>query len=173
MRVEALRHLPIETERLRLRALSLDDLDGVARVLTDPEAMRYFPRAFTRDEARGWIERSLGRYASEGTGLFAVERRADAAFLGDTGLVVQRPGGVEDLEVGYHFARDQWGQGYATEAARACVQLALGPLGVQRVVAMVRPENAPSQRVARRLGMRVEKQIVHAGMVHDLYVLEA
>lgn len=171
MRVEALRHLPIETPRLRLRPLRLEDLDAMARLLGDAETMRHLPRPLSAGESREWIERNLQRYQLEGTGLFAVERRDDGAFLGDTGLVVQAPDGVEELEVGYHVLREHWHHGYATEAAGACVSLALGPLGLRRVVALVRPENQPSRRVAERLGMTVERRVVHRQLFHDLFVL--
>ena len=163
-------HLPLLTDRLRLRELREEDLEELTAILGDPAVMRYFPALKYRDDVRAWLGRHLDRYARDGAGLWAVERLEDGAFVGDCGLMVQQPGGVPEVEVGYHFARGAWGRGYATEAARACAQLALGPLALARVVAMVRPENAPSRAVALRLGMRVEKQIQHAGYLHDLFV---
>ena len=165
-------HLPLVTERLVLRPLEERDLDPLSRILGDPLAMRFFPRPRTRDESRVWIARNQERYTVDGHGLWAVERRSDGAFLGDCGLVMQRPEGRPEVEVGYHFAREHWGQGYATEAAGACVRLAFEVLRAPRVIALIRPENLPSARVAGRLGLRPLHQVDHAGQVHDLFVLE-
>jgi RimJ/RimL family protein N-acetyltransferase len=165
-------HLPLVTERLVLRPLRDEDLEPLAAVLGDPVTMRFFPRPRTREETRVWIARNQERYAVDGHGLWAVERRADGAFLGDCGLVMQRPEGVPEVEVGYHFAREHWGQGYATEAAAACVRLAFEVLRVPRVIALVRPENTPSARVAQRLGMHAARRVEHAGLEHDLFVVE-
>ncbi|MBF5045393.1 GNAT family N-acetyltransferase [Aggregicoccus sp. 17bor-14] len=165
-------HLPLVTERLVLRALCEDDLDPLAQLLGDPVAMRYFPRPRTRDESRVWIARNHQRYAVDGCGLWAVERRADGAFLGDCGLVMQRPEGQPEVEVGYHFAPEHWGRGYATEAAAACVRLAFEVLRAPRVIALVHPDNLPSARVAARLGMRPLRRVEHAGLDHDLFVVE-
>jgi RimJ/RimL family protein N-acetyltransferase len=170
--MDLMRHLPLLTERLALRPLREDDLEPLARLLGDPEAMRHFPRPRTREESRVWIARNQERYTVDGHGLWAVERRADGAFLGDCGLVKQRPEGEPEIEVGYHFAREHWGQGYATEAAGACVRLAFEVLRVPRVIALIRPENEASARVARRLGLRPVRRVEHAGMEHDLFALE-
>ncbi len=167
-----MRHLPLVTERLVLRPLEEGDLDPLSRILGDPLAMRFFPRPRTREESRVWIARNQERYTVDGHGLWAVERRSDGAFLGDCGLVMQRPEGRPEVEVGYHFAREHWGQGYATEAAGACIRLAFDVLRVRRVIALIRPDNVPSARVADRLGLRPLHPVDHAGLVHDLYVLE-
>ena len=66
------------------------------------------------------------------------------------------------LEVGYHFRRDHWGHGYATEAARACMEYAFRQLAAEKVVSLILPENLPSRRVAERNGMQVERQVLHS-----------
>jgi RimJ/RimL family protein N-acetyltransferase len=170
--MDLMAHLPLVTERLVLRPLEPGDLEPLSRILGDPLAMRFFPRPRTREESRVWIARNQERYTVDGHGLWAVERRSDGAFLGDCGLVMQRPEGRPEVEVGYHFAPEYWGQGYATEAAGACIRLAFDVLRVPRVIALIRPENLPSARVARRLGLRPLHPVDHAGLVHDLYVLE-
>jgi RimJ/RimL family protein N-acetyltransferase len=170
--MDVMAHLPLVTERLVLRPLREEDVEPLSRVLGDPETMRYFPRPRTREETRVWIARNQERYTVDGHGLWAVERRSDGAFLGDCGLVKQRPEGVPEVEVGYHFAREHWGHGYATEAAGACVRLAFEVLRVPRVIALIRPENTPSARVAGRLGLRPLHRVDHAGLEHDLFVLE-
>jgi len=74
--------------------------------------------------------------------------RSERKLVGDCGLVIQEVDGIEELEVGYHFNRKYWGRGFATEAARACMDYAFERLGRRRVISMIRPDNAPSRRVA-------------------------
>ncbi len=75
------------------------------------------------------------------------------------------------MEVGYHFRRDQWGHGYATEAARACMGLAFHTFGAGKVISLIRPENVPSRRVAERNGMTLERQVMHYGLPHLVYAM--
>lgn len=166
-------HLPIRTERLRLTILDERWLDAVAAMLADPVVMTYFPRPMTRPESEYWLRRNSERYQLHGTALFAVLRETDAGpvFLGDCGLVVRRFGDHTHLELGYHFAAHAWGHGYATEAARACLSLGFVQTSAAEIIALIRPENAPSQRVAQRLGMHVHGAVLHAGLVHDVWHL--
>src|ERR1035438_7655107 len=115
--------LILETERLTLRPLTREDADAIFAVLGDAIAMQHYPRRFTRKDAEEWIERNLRRYAEHGHGLYAVVLKASGEVIGDCGLVTQQIEGRPELEVGYHLRRDQWGHGYATEAARACLEM--------------------------------------------------
>ena len=164
-------HLPIRTERLLLVPLDATWLDGLAAMLADPIVMTYFPRPMTRAESESWLRRNTERYELHGTALFAVlaTRPTGQTFLGDCGLVVRRLGGQIHLELGYHFAAHAWGQGYATEAARACLDLGFAHTTAPEILALIRPENLPSRRVAQRLGMRVRGAVLHAGLVHDVW----
>jgi ribosomal-protein-alanine N-acetyltransferase len=139
------------TDRLTLRELTLDDVDGLFEVLGDPVAMEHYPAPKTRRETRGWIEWAQGSYGRDGFGLWAIERTADGAFIGDCGPMLQPVDGELVPEVGYHLVRREWGHGYATEAAIACRDLVLGPLGFNRVVSIVAPENLRSRRVAEKV----------------------
>jgi RimJ/RimL family protein N-acetyltransferase len=166
-------HLPLRTERLVLVPLDLSHLDPLAAMLADPLVMRHFPRVMTRVESEQWLRRTIDRYRQHGTGLLAVLRDSGGAgpaeFLGDCGLQVRAFGGQTHLELGYHFTRQAWGHGYATEAARACVALGLRQVAVDEVVALIRPENGASQGVARRVGMRPAGAVLHAALVHDIW----
>jgi len=146
----------LATERLRLRKMADDDLDVMAALLGDPEVMRYYPRPKTRDEAQGWIDWNKRNYAEHGFGLWIVETTS-GEFVGDCGLTVQRVDGVDDVEVGYHVRADLQGRGYATEAAAACRDHAAA-LGVRRLIAVIAPENRPSQRVAEKIGLSFERR---------------
>jgi len=162
----------LETERLSLREITADDLDDLLEIWGDPEAMRLFPRTFDHQAMREWIERNQRRYEEHGHGLWAVILRSEQKLVGDCGLAVQEVGGVEELEVGYHFNRKYWGRGYATEAARACMDYAFERLGRHRIISMVRPENAPSRRVAEQNGLRIEKEVFWRGYQHYVYAIE-
>jgi [ribosomal protein S5]-alanine N-acetyltransferase len=139
------------TERLTLRELTLDDADALFGILGDPLAMEHYPAPKTRLETETWIRRALDSYASNGFGLWAVERTADRAFLGDCGPMLQPVEGESVPEIGYHIVRREWGRGYATEAALACREIILGRLGFERVVSIVAPENLASRRVGEKV----------------------
>lgn len=148
----------IETARLLLRPLTPEDEAALATVLSDAETMRWYPRPFTGDEVREWIERQLGRYSSS-TGLLGVVEKQTGRLIGDCGPVWQEVEGRTELEIGYHVSRERWNQGFATEAARVVIDYALENLGVERVVSMIRPENLASRRVAEKNGLTLERMV--------------
>ena len=138
-------------DRLTLRELTLDDAGALFEVLGDPVAMEHYPAPKTRTEVAGWIEWARDSYECHGFGLWAVERTADGAFIGDCGPMLQPVEGRLVPEIGYHVVRREWGRGYATEAAIACRDLVLGLFGFDRVVSIVAPENLASRRVAEKV----------------------
>jgi [ribosomal protein S5]-alanine N-acetyltransferase len=158
----------IETERLVLRPLTLDDEPALAAVLSDAEAMRWYPRAFTQDEVRAWIERQIGRYPG-GSGLLGLVEKQTGRLIGDCGAVWQDVEGRAELEIAYHVNRERWNQGFATEAARAVIDDAFRRFDVERVVSMIRPENAASRRVAEKNGLMVERVVFWRGYDHCVY----
>lgn len=111
----------LETSRLRLRQLALDDVDNLLGIFNDPEAMRYYPGTKGRAETVEWINWNLGSYRDHGFGLWAVIRKDTSEFAGQCGLTLQRNvDGRDEVEIGYSFLRGQWNRGFATEAATAC-----------------------------------------------------
>src|ERR1700733_5431876 len=153
----------IQTARLTLRPLTLADVDAIFAIIGDPIAMQHYPRTFTREDAVEWVERNQKRYENDGFGILAMALKGTIELIGDCGIVRQTVGEEPMLEVGYHLRRDQWGHGYATEAARACMDYAFGELGAAKVVSLIRPENTPSRRVAERNEMQVERRVMHDG----------
>ena len=113
--------LVLETERLRLRRFRREDVNAVFAIIGDDVVMQYYPKTFNRADAEQWIERNTRRYREDGYGLFAVTPKDSDDLIGDCGVIKQSVEGELAMEVGYHFRRDQWGHGYATEAARACM----------------------------------------------------
>lgn len=144
--------LPEPTTRLRFREMADADLDDMARMLGDPETMRFYPAPKTREESAGWIARMQERYVRDGHGLWVIETH-DGEFIGDCGITWQSYNDVPVREVGYHVRRDRQGRGYATEAARACLELVRREYAPTLLTAIIHPENAASRRVAEHLGM--------------------
>ncbi len=163
--------LPIQTERLVLRELTVGDVPEVARAFADPEVIWWRPAPFTPEDARDWVARAREGYSDAGMGLYAVVLRAGERLIGDCGLVPRVIDGEHLVETGWHLERSAWGRGYATEAARGALAHAAG-LGIRRVCALIVPENARSRRVAVRLGMAVDRRVEWSGRAHDLWMLD-
>jgi [ribosomal protein S5]-alanine N-acetyltransferase len=161
----------LETPRLILREFSPDDVDALARVLSDPETMRFYPAPFDRAGVEQWIVRNRSRYAKDGHGLWAMILKPGDELIGDCGLTIQDVDGSNQIEIGYHVRRDLWGQGFATEAARACRHFGFSHLNAKRLISIIRPENLPSRRVAEKNGMTVWKEVVRVGFQHLVYAI--
>ena len=145
----------LETERLLLREMKQDDLPALQGILQDEETMYAYNGAFDEAETQAWLDRQLSRYAQFGFGLWAVVLKESGGMIGQCGLTMQPWRGDEVLEVGYLFNRAFWHHGYATEAARGCMEYAFDLLGAREVCSIIRETNLPSRRVAERNGMTV------------------
>jgi ribosomal-protein-alanine N-acetyltransferase len=145
----------LETERLLLRRWRDSDRAPFAALTADPEVMRHFPAPLTRAESDAMVDRIIASFDEHGYGLYAVERRAEGDFIGFVGLawITYDVPFAPAVEIGWRLARHAWGQGYATEAARAVVAHAFGALGLDDLVSMTVPSNEPSWRVMERIGM--------------------
>jgi RimJ/RimL family protein N-acetyltransferase len=145
----------ITTERLHLRPWSESDVDFFVQMNTDPEVVEYLPSPISEKESQQFVRRIQAHFTEYGYGLYALERREDAAFLGYTGLhwaLFESPF-TPALEVGWRLARHAWGRGYATEAARACMTHAFVEKGISEIVSFTVPANTRSAAVMKRLGM--------------------
>ncbi len=145
----------IETERLRLRPFTLDDLPGMIELRGDPEMARYLtitpsPPEQVEQDLRGVI----ARWREHGFDRWAVDDKQTGAFLGWCGLQ-EKPSHVD---LGYGIARSHWGLGLATEAARASIRHGFERLGFDTITALALPENVGSWRVMEKLGLRFLKR---------------
>jgi RimJ/RimL family protein N-acetyltransferase len=145
----------LETERLRLRRLTPEDRDSVA-VLDWLDTERL-------------LRRCIEDYARHGHALWAVVIRADGAFAGLCGLLVQELEGETELEVGYHLAPAYRGRGLASEAAGAVMRYAFDGLGAERIISIIRPDNTASIAVARRNGLVYERAARFRGRDVSIY----
>jgi RimJ/RimL family protein N-acetyltransferase len=148
--------LPIVTERLILRAYTASDLADLHTVLySDDEAMALLGGARDLAATRAALERSIRQQRADGYSFWPVFERRSGALVGEAGLFPLAPGGP-DVSLGYAFGPHYWGRGYATEASRAVLAEAFGPLDLARVVAITRETNHGSRNVLRKLGFRMD-----------------
>ena len=145
----------IATERLVLRDWQASDSAPFAALNADPSVARYLGLQRDRAGSDALIESSREHWSTNGFGLWAVERSDDGRFLGFTGLA--RPSFeahfTPAVEVGWRLAREAWGHGYATEAARAALTFGFETIGLDEIVSFTVPANERSWRVMQRLGM--------------------
>jgi RimJ/RimL family protein N-acetyltransferase len=144
------------TERLRLRAWRPGDRVPFSVMNADPRVMEYFATGpLSRGESDALADRIEAQFAERGFGLWAVEVPAVEAFAGFCGLAVPSFTAhfTPCVEIGWRFAARSWGHGYATEAARAVLAHAFGPLGLREIVSFTTASNVRSQGVMQRIGM--------------------
>ena len=151
----------LETERLLLRQVIIDDLEQWAKgVFADPDAMRYMPKREMTPLARA--ERAMNNFnrywTQHGLGAWGVIDKKNGQFLGSCYLEPPEDSGTGDVELGYDLAKPFWGQGIATEAARAAVRFSFENNNLERIVAIVVPENIGSWRVLEHIGFIYEKK---------------
>jgi RimJ/RimL family protein N-acetyltransferase len=145
----------LTTDRLVLRQWKDSDYEPFAALNADPAVMEHFPNAMTRAESDTMVDRLKASIDERGFGLWAVEVRETGQFIGFTGLSVpsfEAPF-TPCVEIGWRLVKDAWGNGYASEGARAALGWAFGPLELDEVVSFTATTNKPSQRVMERIGM--------------------
>jgi RimJ/RimL family protein N-acetyltransferase len=159
----------LRTERLDLRPLSEDDIDAWSDFLGDQEATRllHTPEPVQdRERAlaglRRWVELADGPIAT-----YSLRLRNTGETVGFSGFIPRDHPWGQELELGWLIRRQFWGNGYATEAARA-----LKPLVSGRFVSMIRVENEASANVARKLGMTVEREVDYHGFRTQVWTTE-
>jgi len=157
----------IQTARLTLRPFAVEDAAAHAELYADPEVTRYLPGGpFAPAEVAARSERSRARFSGHwdayGWGVWAVADRKSGALIGHCGLA-HLPDGT-DVELLYALARAAWGRGLATEAGQAALDHGFGSIGLDRIVAVTRPEHRASRRVMERLGMVYEGERDAFGM---------
>jgi RimJ/RimL family protein N-acetyltransferase len=151
------------TERLILRPLRESDLDALAAIYADPQTMRFLGGPRTREDTRGRLGWMIAAHREQGFGLWATTLRADGILIGRCGILVQDVEGASEHEIAYLLGSQWWGRGYATEAAAAIRDHARTRLGFERLISLIDAENAPSQAVARRIGMQHERNLLFEG----------
>ncbi len=148
--------LPIRTDRLTIRAFTLDDVPAIhAALYADPDAMHFIGGPHSLERTRQGIAGYVEHQRAAGYSFWAVVLEETGEVIGEAGLYPMNGAGP-DIELGYALGSPWWGQGYATEAAGAILRTAFEALGAQRVVAVAKRENTASLHVLEKLGFRNE-----------------
>lgn len=150
-----------ETPRLQLREYQPDDLMGLHVILSDAITMQFWPAPFTPEATRNWIERQIRSYAERGYGRWAVISKESGEQIGDAGFLFANINGRDEVDLGYIIHYPYWRQGFAIEAASACLAYARAHLPIGRVVANMPHDHLASKRVAERLGMSYAGEFVN------------
>jgi RimJ/RimL family protein N-acetyltransferase len=152
----------LETPRLALRHLVTEDLDALYALYRDLEVRQYFPDGTrTREETKqelDWFLRGHPKYPE--LGLWATVDRSSGAFLGRCGLLPWEIEGQHEVELAFLIDKCRWGEGLATEAAKAIVDHARDVLRLQRLICLITPGNSASVRVAQKVGMSFERELI-------------
>lgn len=150
----------IETERLDLRKLAVEDAEFILGLLNEPSFLRFIGDKGVRtlEDARGYILTGpVASYEQHGFGLWLVALRDSNVPIGICGLL--KRDSLPDVDVGFAFLPQFCSRGYAYESASAAISFGAKVMGLQRIVAITNPDNAASIKVLEKLGLRFERMI--------------
>ena len=150
--------MQLETDRLILRELTMDDFSGLYEILSDEETMEHYPKPFDKDKVKSWIEWNIENYKIFGFGLFAVVLKENNEMIGDCGITMQTIHGKIKPEIGYHINKRYQGKGYATEAARKCKDFIFENTTFNTVYTYMKYTNIGSYSVALKNGMKLVEE---------------
>ncbi len=163
----------IETERLFLRELIKNDKDELSTILCNPESMKFYPAPFCENKVEKWIDWNINNYRKYKHGLWAVILKEGNVFLGDCGITIQEIEGEDLPELGYHIKEEYCGNGYATEAGKACIDYSFRNFEYDTLYSYTKHNNMPSIRVAEKNGMEFvkyfEKEIMGETVKETIY----
>lgn len=159
------------SDRLLLRSYNNHDLDFLESLLTNPNIVRYIGNGQIRDQEGiqkflNWI---IDTYAiNPNYGLKLILEKESNNRIGHAGLVPQLIDGKKEIEIGYWISQEYWGRGFATEAARGVMEYGKNKLKLEKMIALIQKDNTASQKVAQKIGMRIEKELLLNGK--DVFV---
>jgi RimJ/RimL family protein N-acetyltransferase len=159
----------LETERLILRHLSVDDAPFVLDLLNQPSFLKYIGDKGVRtlEDARQYVVNGpQASYEKNGFGLYCVELKADGTPIGISGLV--RRDTLPDADIGFAFLPAYWSKGYAFESAAAVMRYAREVLSLNRILAIASPDNEPSARLLGRIGLKFDRMIKLADDANEI-----
>lgn len=169
--------MQLETQRLLLREMNQGDYLDLCKILQDKEVMYAYEGPFSDEEVQQWLDKQKENYQCNGFGLLAMVLKDTNVMIGQCGLTLQKYKTEQVLEIGYLLKKDFWGNGYATEAAKACKEYAFQTLNANEVFSIIRDTNIASQQVAIRNGMKAKDTFVKhyrgIDMPHLLFAVSA
>ncbi len=163
--------IPPDTDRLAFRKWNAEDLDQFHAICSDPQVMQFVGdgQAWSKARTGQFIQLAIDTLQENGYCQWAVIHKANQEMIGFCGFVNTDT----DSEIGWRLAPEYWGQGLATEAARAILKHGIQTLGFQRVIATVQAKNMASIRVIEKLGMTLERSFDRDGREVLLYSADA
>ncbi len=164
----------VETERLVCERLRLEHAPELTKLLGDPRVARTLfadGLPLSEEQIREGIRDKLAHWEHYGFGPWLLRERSTREMVGRGGLQHTFVDGSHEIEVGWAIVPERWGEGFATELAHASVSLAFDDLGLEQIVAFTLPYNVASRRVMEKAGFRYDRDILHIGVAHVLYLL--
>jgi ribosomal-protein-alanine N-acetyltransferase len=147
----------LDTERLTLRLLLDDDIPSLMQLTSDPSLNDFSTGRYknmTAEKARVFIQQNSQLYTEHRIGRFGVFQKWQSVLIGICGLFKMSDDPFKDqLAIGYRFAGDHWGKGFAREAAAEVIKYGLEELGLNKITALIDPRNSRSIRVAEKLNL--------------------
>ncbi|AJS58868.1 GNAT family N-acetyltransferase [Paenibacillus sp. IHBB 10380] len=151
----------LETTRLLVKQYTMNDFEPLNSILSDPITMSFWPSPFKVDQTEQWLKRNIESYNNNGYGRWGLELKDTGDLIGDVGIVKTEIDGQPEYDLGYIIYSEYWKQGFAFEAAQACLQYGLHDLKLRRICVNMPSDHVASMRVAEKLGMILEKQFIN------------
>ena len=145
----------LETQRLTIKPSTLEDLDDLYAIQSDPDVMQYIGQGVrTRSEVSEWLAKAIAHHQKHGFSFCSVFEKESKQLIGQAGLQYlsydeQQP----DIEIGYRLKKQSWGKGYATELTKALIDWGFSNLPIDKLVAVINPANEKSRKVLEKAGM--------------------
>ncbi len=165
-----------QTKRLSADRLQSEDFDDLCRMHQDPRVMATLTAhggILSDNETRQVLTRNLEHWDRHGFGLWVFRDKVDGQFVGRGGLRKTYIGGNNEVELAYALMAEFWGKGLATEMGEAILKVGFEQLGLADVVCFTLTTNRASQRVMEKLRFKYERDIIHVGLPHVFYRLNA
>ena len=161
----------IETPRLILRHITLEDTEALAAIYADPIVMKFFRSVRSLEVTKQKIEKMIESYENNGFGTWATIYKPDNQLIGRCGLIPHIIDDRSELEIAYLLAKEYWGKGLATEAAIAIKNYGFEKIGCNRLISLIDSDNIASQKVALKTGLTYEKDIEMEGEHLRVYAI--
>lgn len=159
----------LESDRIRFRRITEDDLDDLAALYADPDVMRYYPRTRTKEETRESIKTYQKKYETETVSLMAAIHKRENKFIGRCGIMLQEIEGEVFPEVGYMLDKFFWRGGLGTEAAIAFRDFGFTEMQYPKIISIIHPLNVASRGVAKNMGMTYERNAIFDNVECEIY----
>ena len=163
----------LRTNRLHLRRLQAFDIEALIELWCDPDVTRYLGGPKDRARLKDIFEQDAKDPYAHPYDLWPLINSQSNQVIGHCGLLEKEVDGKDEIEIVYILKRSAWGQGYATEIAQAIKAYAFEQLKLERLIALIEPQNGASEQVALKMGMELEKQVLRpGGEVRKLYSID-